>query len=447
MRRNKIIPLSIIHQLKNSLHDNIHLIKNFIALGLLQATNFLIPLITFPYLVRIVGIEKFGIISYGLTIITYLIAIADYGFNLSATRSVSIHRDNSDKLSELFASVMTTKLILFGLSVIIMGILCVTIERIQAQSVAYMLGLLCVLGNVLMPVWFFQGLERMKFITYANLIAKLIQLGLLFICVKHEKDYIFVLGLYGFANIVSGIYSLRLAATKCQIRIHFSSIHDVLEQLRSGWYFFSSTLTISIANTATIIILGYFVSNTEIGYYSLAEKIVFVAWTVLGLYSQAVFPTICKLAQQSFSQVYEFTKKVTVPFIVLVGLSCCLVYVFSGETIELIAGHRVESASNILRILIVVPFVVALNIPPYQILLAYDYKKIYAALFNGSAVVNIMLCTALVYVWGVVGAAVCMVITQTFITLSLYVALAFKLKQLVKMPTSQEKLDTSSLQV
>lgn len=430
--------MSMFQRIQNSLQSNTNLVKNFVALGILQATNFLIPLMTFPYLVRIVGMEKFGIISYGLTILTYLIAVADYGFNLSATRLVSIHRNDSKKLSELFANVMTTKLILFGLSVTIMGILCLTVERVQAQSIAYMLGLLCVLGNVLMPVWFFQGIEQMKVITYANLVAKIIQLGLLFIYVKHEDDYIFVLGLYGFANVVSGLYSIRLAVTKYQIHIHFSNLYKVWEQLKNGWYFFSSTLTISIANTATVIILGYFVSNTEIGYYSLAEKIVFVAWMILGSYSQAIYPTICKLAQQSFNEVYKFVKKVTLPLIVLTGLSCCIVYAFSGEIIKLIAGHQVDKAAYLLRILVVVPFVVALNIPPYQILLAYDYKKVYSALFNGSALVNVILCTALVSIWGVVGAAVCMVIIQTFITLSLYIVLAFKLKHLVEITDLRE---------
>lgn len=425
---NRLSSDKIVIQVRQILSKDKNLIKNFIALGLIQVTNLLIPLITFPYLVRIIGVEKFGVISYGLTIINYLIAVADYGFNISATRLASLNRGNSDKLSELFSNVMTTKLVLFVVSFIIMGFLCVTVDRIQHDSNAYMLGMLCVMGNVLMPVWFFQGLEKMKFITIANLIAKVLQLILLFLYVKSQNDYVFVLGIYGLGNILSGIYGVRLAVKTFNVRLSFSNLYRVWDELKNGWYFFSSTLTTSLANTVTIVVLGYFVSNNEIGYYSLAERVVLVAWSVLGLYSQAIYPTTCGLAQKSFSQVYLFVKKVTIPLFVLTAVGCVLIYMFADEITHLIAGHEVEESAYLLRILIVVPFIVALNIPAYQVLLAYNHKRAYAMLFNGSAIVNIVLCTGLVYIWGVVGAAICMVVVQTFITLSLYAVLAFKLK-------------------
>jgi PST family polysaccharide transporter len=406
-------------------------VKNFVALALVQITNFIIPLITFPYLVRVIGLEKFGVISYGLTVLTYLIALVDYGFNLSATRHVALNRDDPTKLSQLFSKVMTTKLTLLLVSTVMMVVFCSTIERFQHESMAYLIGMLYVLGNTLMPVWFFQGLEQMKYITYTNVIAKVIQLILLFLLVKSQQDYIFVLGSYGVANILSGLYSIRLAINKYRMNLRIASLADIWEQLRDGWYFFSSNLALTIANSATVLLLGFFVSNIEIGYYSVAEKIVFVAWTILGMFSQAIYPSVCRLAQGTYQQLRRFVWKTTLPLIGLTAAGCLFVYTFADGFVYFIVGHYEPKTAYILRFIIIVPFIVSLNIPAYQILLAYDYKKEYAAVFNGSAVINLILCTILVYVWGVIGAVSCMIVIQAIVTISLHVLLAIKRKKLV----------------
>lgn len=418
-----------IRQIRANTGKELSILKNFSALALVQVTNFLVPLITFPYLVRIVGLEKFGVISYGLTILTYLLTFADYGFNLSATRLVAIHRDDKTELSKLFSAVMTTKLFLLCLCTLVMIGLCLLVPRFQQESFIYMLGLLYILGSVLMPVWLFQGLEKMKYITYANVVAKVVQLALLFILIRSQQDYIFVLGLYGVANIASGGYSIWLAIKRYNLRFRLTPLRIVWEQLRDSWYFFSANLSVMIANNTSVLLLGFFVSNKDIGYYSIAEKVIFVVWTVLGLFSQTIYPSVCRLIDDH-QRLRRFVRNVCWPFAGLVGIGCLIVYIMADFIVELIVGHSEPQTAYILRIMSVVPFIVSLNIPAYQILLAYSYKKEPAAIFNISAVANLALCSTLIYVWGVVGAAVCMVIVQIAVTLSLHAVVALKHKNL-----------------
>lgn len=418
-----------IRQIQIAVGKELHIFKNFGMLALVQMTNLLVPLITFPYLLRVVGLERFGSISYGLSILTYLLTFADYGFNLSATRSVAIHRDNTVELSNLFSAVMTTKILLLVICVIIMTILCVSIPRFQQESFSYLLGMLYVLGNVMMPVWLFQGLEKMKYITYLNVAAKILQLILIFILIGRQEDYIFVLGLYGIANIASGGYSIWLVAKKYKIRFHAKSIHVVWGQLSDSWYFFSSNLSVIVANNTSILLLGFFVSNKEIGFYSIAERVIFFIWSILGLFSQTIYPSVCRLANDS-QQLRRFVRNICIPFSGLVGLGCVIIYACADLIIRLIVGHYEERTAYLLQIMSVVPFIVSLNIPAYQILLAHGYKKESAAILNVSAVINLALCSLFIHVWGVIGAALCMVVVQIVVTSSLHAVVAIKHKKL-----------------
>jgi len=115
------------------------LISNFFSLAILQGANYLLPLITFPYLVRVLGVEKFGLLAFATATIAYFSVIVDYGFNLTATKDVSINRDNIDKLNEIFSSVMVIKFILLLISFIILVFLTSTFNKFGEYSTIFYL--------------------------------------------------------------------------------------------------------------------------------------------------------------------------------------------------------------------------------------------------------------------------------------------------------------------
>ncbi|WP_151801044.1 oligosaccharide flippase family protein, partial [Acinetobacter bereziniae] len=145
-------------------------IRNFFSLATLQGLNYILPLLTLPYLVRVLGAEKFGILAFSTAIIGYFIVLVDYGFNFTATREISLNRDNNEKLNEIFNSVMIIKFILFLISLIIMTFLIVFFEKFNVDPWLYYLTFGTVFGQILFPVWFFQGIEQMKYITIINII-------------------------------------------------------------------------------------------------------------------------------------------------------------------------------------------------------------------------------------------------------------------------------------
>ena len=145
---------SMIEKLKAISDDKKRLVSNFFSLSVLQGANYLLPLITLPYLVRVLGVEKFGLIAFAQAFIQYFVILTDYGFNLSATREISIHRENKQKVSEIFTSVLIIKFVLMVLSFIILCAVVLSFSKFKSDWQIYFLTFGMVIGQVFLYGFF-----------------------------------------------------------------------------------------------------------------------------------------------------------------------------------------------------------------------------------------------------------------------------------------------------
>ena len=160
------------------------LLENFISLGALQVIGYIFPLITLPYLARVLSVEKFGLVFFAVAFMGYFDILVDFGFGLSATREVAINRHNQNNLSNIFNSVTTIKFGLILVSYLLLVLATMFVPKIHDSWLIFHLSFLMVVGNAIYPVWFFQGMERMKYITFLNILSKTIFLVLIFIFVR-----------------------------------------------------------------------------------------------------------------------------------------------------------------------------------------------------------------------------------------------------------------------
>lgn len=194
--------------------DKKRLLSNFFSLSVLQAFTYILPLLTLPYLVRVLGVKNFGLVTFAQAFIVYFNILVDYGFNLSATREISIHRDNEEKVTEIFNSVMIIKSILIGVSFVILNLVVFSFEKFSSEWELYYLTFLWVIGQAFFPVWYFQGMEQMKYITVINITSKVIFTALIFVVIQNESDYKYVPLLNGTGVLTGAIISIWIIHNK-----------------------------------------------------------------------------------------------------------------------------------------------------------------------------------------------------------------------------------------
>ena len=155
------------------------------------------------------------------------------------------------------------------------------------------------------------------------------------------------------------------------------------------------------------------------GYYSIAEKIFFAIRQVLGVFSQVIYPQVCQIAQRSKDQTAGFFKKIYQPFLWIFTAGSGIVFIFSHQITQIFVGNESDLPGLLLRMLSLVPIIVCLNIPAYQILLGFNLKDSYLRILTLGAIINIGLNIFLANLWGAVGTAIAIIITELFITIGL----------------------------
>ena len=411
----------LIKRVKNlaNTEDKKRLFSNFFSLSMLQAANYIFPLITLPYLVRVLGIENFGLLAFATAIITYFSIITDYGFNLTATREISIHRDNREKIIEIFSSVITIKVILMFISLILLTLLVFSFERLNKDWAVYFLTFGTVVGQVLFPVWFFQGMESMKYITYLNFLSKLIFTVAIFIFVQEQNDYHVVPFLISLGSLVAGIWSLYLIKKEFDIGFRLQSLMTIKYHLAEGWHIFTSSFGINLYKNNAILILGLFANELVVGYFAIAKKIIDMLNQIASIISITMFPYVNNKYRINKSFI-SFLVKIGSMIFAYTFLIFIILLFFSENISMLLSGKVYDELVISLKIMSIVPLIIAVNIPAVHILLVGKKDDYFAKSVLLGGLIDLVLLFVLIPLYGYIGAAISVLIVELFVTSLLY---------------------------
>jgi PST family polysaccharide transporter len=316
--------------------DKKALISNFFSLSVLQALNMFLPLFTLPYLVRVLGAENFGLVSFSLSIIMYFNILVSFGFELSATREISINRDNLEKVSKIFSTVMLIKILLFIFSFIVLSLLIFFIDTLHEHMALYYVTFGFVLGNLLFPTWFFQGMEKMKYITYINFVSRVLFTVLIFVLVKESDDYIYVPLLNTFGTVFGGLYSLWLVFSLYKINIVLPSKAEFFLHLKDSYAFFLSRVANDGSRYYAITIIGIVFGNVVVGYYSMVEKLYYAFMSLGGIVARTIYPYMSRTKniiffKKAFSLVVLGTVLLLIPVVFFYKEILLLVFNINNE--------------------------------------------------------------------------------------------------------------------
>lgn len=391
------------------------LFKNFTMLLVLQGMNYLFPLITLPYLVRVLGPERYGLIAFAQALIGYFIMVTDYGFNLSATREISIHRGDKQKISEIFSSVMTVKFIFTLICFFILTAI-IQIDKFKKDWLVYYFTFGIVIGQILFPLWLFLGLENMQYITILMIIDRAVFTISIFVFIKTAQDYIYVPFLNSCGYLVSGILSLVVTIYHFKVKFHFPTKQNIFHQFRDSWNSFLGATSVSLFSNTNTFVLGLFASNTSVGYYAAAEKLVNAILRLLQPVSQTLYPHISKMAIDSKRKAVRFIQK----SFYLVGIGSLLVsfsiLIGAYQLVDLIFGEQYYQSIVVLKILSLSVFLTALsNIMGFQTMLTFRMDRVFSRILVFAYLFNIICVLILAPILKHIGVAIGLVLTFLFV--------------------------------
>jgi len=336
------------------------LMDNFLSLTALQGINTLVPLLAFPYLVRVLGIEQFGLFSFVMAIMLYAEIITDYGFDLSATKHISTSVDNQKKIDEIFSSVIMIKSVMALLFFLFLLFLITFVDKFSENASLYVYAYGLIVGQVLFPVWFFQGIEKMRYITILNAVSKIIFAVAIFIFVNVEEDLYLVFLFYSLGSMVAGALAFNIAVKKFGVSFSLQSKETYLYYLKDAWYIFTSRVAVQLYQSINVIVLAFFVSNTVVGYYAIVEKIVRAGGSIIVSLPKAVYPHLAKVYKRSVSEFYMRNMQLSLALFMVMAPIAGLVYYFAPEILSIFTGG--EPSEEIVTLLHILAPLLAITV-------------------------------------------------------------------------------------
>ena len=410
---------------RNPQSDGRRVLGNFFSLSIVQFANYLAPVITLPYLFRVLGLEKYGLTELARAISVYFLMLTDYGFSLSATQEISVHRDDPKRVSEVFSAVLLLKFLLLVLSLALLSLLVLAVPRLRADWPVYYLSFGNVIGMWLFPIWLFQGLERMKYIPMLSVTAKTLYIVLIFSLIHGPADYLYAPLLQSASAILIGLAGLVLALVKFRVRFRLPSVGVLRYEFVNGWHLFLSKTAITFYTASNVVILGLFTDNTFVAYYAAGDKIIRALTDGLHIpLSQAIFPHIGRLASQSRPAALRFAGRVARLLSLATLAISVTAFVAAPWIARIVLGHNAGGSVPVIRILSLLPLVVGLsNIFGTQIMVNFGLKKLLARILAAAGLLNIIVALLLVVPLKHAGIAIASLTTEVFVTAVMFAAL------------------------
>ncbi len=330
-------------------------IENFFSLSILNALNVLLPLLTLPYILHVFGKANYGAYSYIYVVVQYVILFSTYGFNFSATKQISQCRDDAQAVSRIYYSVIACKALIALLLSLLVLVCWPFVLKDSAGVVMFVYGLGMVAGDVLTPVWLFQGMEKMKYMTIVNASSKILFTVLIFLVVRTGGDFKLLMLLNSCGYLLAGLLSVILVHKQFRVQFLRIGLGDVAARLKEGGAVFGSTFGMNLYRNANVLILKQFVGDDVVGLYSAAEKVIKGFQSLISPAAQALFPHLSlRFKGRSIVENIALLRKLAMPFTAVVLVVTTGVYIFAPLISDILCGREFVACVPLIRIMTLV---------------------------------------------------------------------------------------------
>lgn len=409
----------------NKSKDGKTVASNFGYLMLLQVASYIFPLLTIPYLARVIGVEGFGKIAFAAAVIVWLKTISDWGFNYTATRDVALNKNDLNKVSEIFSNVLWARIILMLLSLLLLLIAIAFIPYFEENKIILLVSFLLVPGNIFFPEWFFQAMERMKFITILSLISKMVFTLLIFIFIKEKSDFILQPLFMSLGFIVSGFFATYIIVFKWKIKIHKPNFKEVFITIKGSTDVFINNIMPNLYNSFSVVLLGFYGGSVANGLLDAGSKFINISQQFLMIISRVFFPLLSRKIDS-----HNLYAKIN---IYLSIIACISLFILAPFIIKFFYTKEFIGAVIILRIMSVsIIFSALISTFGTNFMIVTGHEKDLRNITVICSLVGFTLAFPLISSYGYIGAAITITVTRAILGLSIM----YKAKKI----TNQEAL-------
>lgn len=410
-----------INSAKKTFQKNKNLVSNFLSLSLLQGLNVILPFLTIPYLTYVVGLENLGKLNFAYALAVFSQILIEYGFNTTTTRDISLLENNKTLQNQVVTDVFYAKLGLLFCCMLLQVVLFFTLEVYQQNPLLFLLQFGVIVFQAMFPVWYFQGIQRMKSVTVLNGVFKILFTAAIFIFIKTPDDY-WKAPLYtciGFG--LSTLLAYLLLFYHFGVKLTTFSWTRVQKELQKGFYIFVSDLqTGSIANL-NILILGFLKGDLAVGIYSLADKLIRAFSNLQLPVINTLFPYLSGLRNQ------QKTKQTMLHLIkygfLLIFIALVVLFFLADPLFLLIFGSAQTESVFLFRILLLFPLFNYLNQVIGKLNLVVSGKMyLYFKIIFITSLFNIIFCLILTHFFGATGTAVNIIFMEAITSVGMYMA-------------------------
>ncbi len=387
------------------------LASNFAYLTLLQVAGYLFPLLTLPYLARVIGAEGFGKIAFASAIIIWVQTICDWGFDYTATRDVAKNRNDKVIVSAIFSQVLWSRCALMLFAFTILAIATVIVPPLRETTDIILVTFLLVPGHILFPEWFFQALERMKYITLLNLLSKLIFTGAIFIFIKEKEDYLLQPLFISLGYIVSGIIALYFILGRWGYSLQRPKFSIIKQAISRSSDVFISNIAPNLYNSFTTILLGLVGGDVANGKFDAGNRLVALVQRFIAILSRVFFPFLSRRIEK-----FPLLEHINWTIGILASLT---LFLLSPWAINLLFTPEFEDSVVVMRILsISILFIVLTNTYGTNYLLITGHEHELRNITLTCSIVGFFLSFPLIYFHGLYGAAFTICCTRGILAFS-----------------------------
>lgn len=325
-------------KIRNIWQNNSKVAENYVFMTILQVLNVCFYILIYPFVIRVLGAESYGLYAYAAALVMLFITFVSFGFDLPAAKRIAEHASDTGVKEQVLSEVTTAKILLEGIALVVFAVLFPVSAKMQSAPVLYSIVFVQTLSNIFFPQWYFQGIQRMRVVTYIQVCFRLLSLPFIFWLLRAPEDlWIFAL-ILTLCSVLGSLVAWWIIRYREGLHVRLVPLSDAWRSTREALPFFLSNATSALKEQGIVLLIGMFLGMTDVAIYDLANKIIIIPRTILSKLNDAIFPQM--MAQPSASG----RRKVLLGEVAIGLVSIVLVAAF-GYWAVLVLGGKAMLAS------------------------------------------------------------------------------------------------------